>query len=412
MATTRTFSAMINEYLPNELFNEELLKRDWFYQNVAKDQKWLGGDVIVPFVGAYASTVEFGSLASDSDISEMTAVRGKISGYKELIGSLVFNATDLMQHGKVSEQNLLRILPDQVNAFMDYMKQVASQGLLTGPAFATLTEDGDTGGTGLMTVDKIDRFQIGQKFYLDDGNSSPQALYVTAVNVNTNVVTVSDSRGGSAYSISGYTEAQSAKCYHPGSQSAGFTSVTEILLPYGTGIGSQTVHGQTKTAYPILQSVAASGASITASNILEKIFDHYSLVRQKAKGNADKIVVSYKHLGSIMKLIEARNGMYSQPTPPRVSVYGWTEIDVVSVRGKLTIVGLQEANDSEILFLDMNAFTFRSNGGFRKFAQPDGQEYYVKRAVTGYSFILDIALFGDLECRAPGHCGILHTISY
>ena len=49
MATTRTFNAMLQEYLPNKMLMEELVKRDYLLNKVAKDEDWQGGDIIVPF---------------------------------------------------------------------------------------------------------------------------------------------------------------------------------------------------------------------------------------------------------------------------------------------------------------------------------------------------------------------------
>ncbi len=57
MATTRSFSAMLNEYLPNKLLKEELLKRDWLLTNIEKDDNWMGSKVIVPFKAAGSSLV-------------------------------------------------------------------------------------------------------------------------------------------------------------------------------------------------------------------------------------------------------------------------------------------------------------------------------------------------------------------
>lgn len=413
MATTVNsgFSAMLNEYLPTKLFWEELVKRDWFFANVDVDNSWKGGQIVVPFFGARASSVEWGQLPDESDISSSLPVRGTISAYKEAWGSLSFNGTDLMQHdGRISEDSFLRILPDEVDAFMGYFKQVVSQNILTGSHFATLTADGDTGGTGFMTVDKIDRFQIGQKFYLDDGNSSPVALYVIAVDINTNIVTVSDSRGGSAFSISGYTTAQSAKCYHPGAQASSFTNLKDVLLSAANGGGS-TVHGKTKATYPILQAYNHLGSSITKANILDTIFDAYTAIRTRAKGNANVVLLSYKHMGSIMKLLEIRNGMYSAPKMPNTSVYGWTELEIVSVKGALKVVAIQEMDDDTIFLLDMKSFTFRTNGGIRRMKHPDGLEYHTVRATTGYKFITDHCLFGELEVRAPGHNGVIYSVA-
>jgi hypothetical protein len=420
MATTRSFQAMLNDYLPNELLKEEIIKRDWLLTNVEKDDGWQGASstnneaaYIVPFVGAGASSVEFGSLAADNDISEDVFVRGRVNQQKEVWGSMVFNHRDLMEHGKgITEKTFLKILPDRVEAFMMHMKEKVSMNLLSGPSFAVLTADGDTGGTGLMTVDRIDRFQIGEKIILDDDNSSPVTLYVTAINVNTKVVTVSDSRGGAAFSISAYTTGQNAKVYYPGAQANSFQSLIDALLSAANG-GSANLHGVSKLAYPYLQAVNVNGSSITATNILEKLFDAYTEVRTRAKGNASKILMSYKHLGSIMKLIETQKGGFKvTPTSTKASIFGWTEITVTSVKGELTLVGVQEMPDAQIVFLDPKALVFASNGFFRKRQSPDGLEYYELRATSGYKYIIDVCLFGELVVKAPGHCGIIHSISY
>lgn len=42
MATTRSFSSMLNEYLPFELLAQELIKRDYVLSNIEKDNNWKG----------------------------------------------------------------------------------------------------------------------------------------------------------------------------------------------------------------------------------------------------------------------------------------------------------------------------------------------------------------------------------
>jgi hypothetical protein len=416
MATTRSFSAMLNDYLPNELLREEMVKRDWLLTNVEKDDSWLGASstsgeaaYIVPFEGAGASSIEFGQMAADTDISEDVFVRGRISSQKEVWGSMKFNHRDLMEHDKVSEKNFLKILPDRVESFMHKMKETVSINLLNGPSFALVT-DATNAATGIMIVDKIDRFSLGQKASLDDDNSSPLTVYVTAIDVNTSGVTLSATRGGAAVDASAYSVAQNAKFYHPGAQSASFQSLVDALLSATNG-GGATLHGVTKTTYPYLQAVNVSGSAISAANILDKIFDAYNQVRIKAKGNANTILVSFKHLGSIMKLIETQKGAYKvTPTSTKASQYGWTEIEITSVSGQLKIVGIQEMPDAQIVFLDPKALVFASNGFFRKRKSPDGLEYFELRATTGYSYVVDICCFGDLVVKAPGHCGIIHSI--
>ena len=51
MSTNRTFQDMLNEYIPNNLLKEELIKRDYILTRVEKDNKWKGGTIPVPFKG-------------------------------------------------------------------------------------------------------------------------------------------------------------------------------------------------------------------------------------------------------------------------------------------------------------------------------------------------------------------------
>jgi hypothetical protein len=263
MATTREFNDMLNEYLTNDLLMEELVKRDYFLQKIAKDEDWKGGDVIVPFRGAQASSVKFGSLTASNDIAQSKYVRGKIEDYREVWGSLIFNETDLQQHdGKITESTFLKILPDEIDTFMDYFKEVTSFQLAAGPHFATVTDATDA-ATGIMIVDRIDRFVLRMKVTLDDSNSDPADYYVIGVNVNTNAVTLSATRDGSAADVSAYSVAQAAKFYYDGvwdgTNSISFVSIKNALLSATNG-GGTTLHGQTKTAYPYLQAVNISGS--------------------------------------------------------------------------------------------------------------------------------------------------------
>lgn len=415
MSTTRTFQDMLNEYLPNKMLKEELLKRDYILSNIEKDDKWKGGKLIVPFKAAGASSVKMGGLTGASDISEDKYVRGSIDDYKEMWGSMIFNHRDLMDHsGKIVEDSFLKILPDTIEDFMEYIKMVASIQMGTGPHFAKVT-DATNAATGIMLVDHVDRFVLNQKVTLDDDNSAAASFYVIAIDVNTDAVTFSATRGGAAADLSAYSVAQNAKFYTDGAETTSFTSIRSVLLSAANG-GSATVHGQSKLAYPFLQAVNVNGASITASNILDKLFDAYTEVRKKAKGRADRFVMSYKHFGSVLKLIENKtNGAANWQITiedKKASLYGWDEVVINSVKGKLTIVGIQEWDDDVIAILDMKSMVFRSNGFFQKRKSPEGQEYFEVRNTTGYQYIVDISLFGELEINKPGHCGIIYGISY
>lgn len=420
MGTTRSFQNMINDYLPESLLKEELIKRDYLLSKIEKDDGWVAdgyssgaaGETayIVPFKAAGASSVAFGSLTADTDVAEDTFVRGRVTQQKEVWGTMIFNQRDLMEHGKVSEKNLLRLLPDSIEDFMQYMKQVVSMNLLSGEWITKLSSDG---ANGSIIVQHPDRFVLGQKISIDDDDSAPVTAYVTAIDINTSTLTIKDARSaGAAVNATAYTTAQNAKVYNDGQQSNGFSSLRAALLSSTNG-GSSTLYGVTKASYPYTQSINVSGADITAVNIMEKIFDAMTTVRRLGKGAPTDIIMSYKHLASCMKVIEASKGSFNvTPGSQKASQFGWMEIEVGSVKGGLKLVGVQEMNDDVIYILDWRALKFASNGMFRKNKSPDGNEFYVKRATTGYQYILDVCLFGELIVHRPSYCGVLYSISY
>ena len=416
-STSRTFQDMLNDYLPNSLLREEFVRRDYLLSNIEKDNEWTGGPLIVPFKGGGASSVKFGGLTADTDISEDIYVRGQIDSQKEVWGTMLFNHKDLMEHGDVSEKNFLKILPDTIEEFMDYLKNVVSTNLLNGSSFATLTANA-TASDGNITVDRPDRFVINQKVFVDDDNSSPITGFVKSIDMNTNVINLVTTRGGvTLVDFSGagddMTTAENAVVYNDGAQTDSFSSLRAALLSATNG-GSATLYGQTKVTFPYLQAINIDGSSITAANILDKIFDALTDIRQKGKGNPQSVVMSYKNFGSALKVIEASKGSFNViPESDKTSQFGWMEIEIGSVtKGRVKLIGVQEANDDVIFFIDWRALTFHSNGFFQKRKSPEGLEFFEVRNTTGYVYLIDILLFGDLVVKRPSYCGIIHTISY
>jgi hypothetical protein len=420
MATTASFQNMLNEYLPNKLLKEEMIKRDYILSNIEKDDTWKGGKIIVPFKAAGASSIKMGSLTAAGDISEDKYVRGSIDDYKECWGSMVFNQKDLMDHsGKIVEDSFLKILPDTIEDFMQVLKMTVSVQMGTGPSFALVT-DATNAATGVMEVNHVERFQIGQKVGLIDNDTALASYYVISIDVNAGAngygtVTLSATRGGAAANVSAYSVAQEAKFYTDGADTTAFNSIKDTLLSAANG-GSATVHGQSKVLYPFLQAVNVSGAAITATNIIKPLFDAYTEVRKKAKGKADRFLMSYKNFGTVLKEVESKsNGAANWQISAggkKASLFGWDEIVISSVKGDLTVVGIQEWDDDVIAILDMSSMVFRSNGFFQKRKAPDGKEYFEVRNTTGYQYILDICLFGELEINKPGQNGIIYGISY
>lgn len=410
MATVRNFQDMLNEYVPNSLLEEGMIKRDYFLQNVDKDNSWKQGDLIVPFRGSRASTLKMGSLSSAADINQSIYVRGKITTKPEMWGSLIFNERDLMEHDKISEQNLLKILPGEIDDFLDYVKMGFSLQVTNGAVFAKATANG-TVGAGIV-VDRPERFEVGQPVQLEDSNTAAAKFWVKSVDINTSTVVLSALLDLSTVAdLSAYLLADVPVFYFDGGQTSGnrFSSIKASLLSAANG-GTSTLYGQTKLAYPYLQAINVSGAAVSASNILDKIFDAVTVVRNRGKGMCDKVIMSYKHMGSVMKIIELSKGAFKSASSNKANIYGWTEIVVTGVKGELTLVALQEMDDDAIFLLDMKALKIYSNGFFKKRRSPDGKEFFEIRNTTGFQYIVDVCFFGDIVLERPSRCGILHSI--
>lgn len=425
MSTTSSFDNMLNEYVTLDLMKDELVKRDYVLQKLDRDDNWKFGTIPVPFEGQYASTVAFGSLAAEGNISKHKYVRGTISQHKEMWSSMRFEHKDLMTHdGKVNEKSFLKILPGQIESMVEYMKMAAGINILNGPHFAELTVNGTVGG--VLEVDRVDRFTIDQELFLDDGDSAPLQVFVLSIDVNGGTLkkgslVVSASRGGAPVDVSAYTVAQGAKCYHPGAQTDSFTSIESQLLSAANG-GSATLHGQTKASYPFLQAVNYDGSSISATNILSHLFAAYTQRAQLAKSGAlPEFLMSFKHFGAVLSLLEhgggtsgavGQKGLYNiVPNSRKISVYGWQEVMIGSVTGDLLkLVAVQEKSDSTILCLDWSTIKMYTNGFLQRRTAPDGKQYFEVRSQSGYAYILDHCIMGEVAVIAPAKNLIIHSI--
>lgn len=424
MGTTRTFQAMLNDFLPNELLREEMVKRDFLLNRVDKDDTWIGaqgtnsngGNLIVAFKGAGASSIAAGGLSASNDISEDLFVRGLISVQPEIWGSMIFNHRDLMEHETVSEKNFLKILPDSIDDFLDYMKNVTSMNLMNGN-WIVKTTAASTSAAGVLTIDRPDRLQIGQKLVVDltAGGTITGYIQNTAGGIDMNNLTIIlvTARGGSTtVDFSANNVSSGAKVYNDGFKTNAMSDLRGLLLSSANG-GTSTIYGVTKTNYPYTQAININGANCTSANLVEKLFDGYTITRRLGKGNPTDIVMSYNNLGVVLKIVEASKGAYNvDQGSKKTSQYGWTEIRIGSVTNQeLKFVGVQEMDDDIIMYLDWRGLKFYSNGFFRKRKSPDGIEYFEIRAQTGYQYIVDICLFGDIVLNRPSYQGIMYGVS-
>jgi hypothetical protein len=73
-------------------------------------------------------------------------------------------------------------------------------------------------------------------------------------------------------------------------------------------------------------------------------------------------------------------------------------------------VGIPEMQDDIIPIMDWSSLKFRSNGGVQKYTDLNGDVYTKVRGTTGFQYIVDICLFGELEFSKPSNNAIIHSI--
>lgn len=415
MATDRTFNAMLNENLHYDLLRNEFVERQWLMSKCVQNEKWKGGTIPIPFEGASASSVEFGSLPVSTDIADSLYVRGTLSTAKEMWGTLKFRHRDIIEHnGRVNEDSFLSLLPGEIERFMKRVKNKSSITALHGYADVA-TANGDASGN--ITVAHPERFSVNEKVYVDDDDSAAVVGYIRTINMNSGVLTLYDARsGGSVVNLSTYTTAQNAKIYFSGSQpttSAGWTSVRQQLLSAANG-GDSTIFGVTKTLYPYTQALNISGSTFTEDNILEGLFNKFVTFRNRCDGVGQSYLMSYQNWAAALKNVQSIHGPFSvDPASRKSSEYGWDEIAIGGPKGNIKLVAVQEMSDSEIYYIDPKSFTFHSNGGFQKLVTPDGNMYQLSRdATNGISYLVDLYLYGDLVCQNPLANGVIHSVNF
>lgn len=404
--TTADFNDLLKRYQPYTLLIDTLKKKNYFWNTVRKSQGWKGGILEVPFEGGEYSSLEMGQLTASSDVASAKYLMGTVSVPKELHGTMKFYEKDLDRHGDL-EKSYLEIVPAKVDQFIARMGERISIMLLADGAVAAATLDGTAGG--VLAVDRPEHFTLGEKVEIKDADTAAVQGYVTAIDMAAKTIKVETARSaGAAVNLSAFTVAAKAKVYIPGaSGNEGFTSLGSQLLSAANG-GSTNIHGLAKSASPILQAQQHSGASMTASNILDKLIDfHYDTV-QLGKGEPNEILVSFAHFKAIAKKLE--QGKASASLTEKSAGYGFRSVAIVGPQGELKITALRDMPTDRMYMLDWAGIDFHGDKFFERKRHLDGNEYFLERATSGYAYLVDTKFYGDLVVRAPAKQGIVHSI--
>jgi len=402
-ASTSAFNTMLNENVTNKLMELELKKRCFVYNEVDEDKNWLlNNNYVLPQIAGVASTVRFGGLTPAASIYGSKPQRGYEATPKEMWGSLKFLQKDLLIHGKVSEQNFLRILPDELERHMDYVAQALGQNICSGVAVDLVTVNGTVGGA--IGIANPERFQIQQYVEFQDNNTLVSVVgYVKNININTGILDIETLPGsGVAVDLSSITVAQVGKAYLRDQITDGFNSMVDMLLPAANG-GSANLHNLLKISNPQLQGVYADASTWTAADLMKNLFKLYAKARKVGGGKPKNILMSYNDYGACVNTIENQKGAFNVAVnSDKAKEYTWDEISIggyLSNGESVKLVAVQEMNDGNYVGFDPSSFRFASAGGLQKHKTPDGNYYFVDRDPTnGYSYICDTFLMGNLFC--------------
>jgi hypothetical protein len=414
------FNAMLNDHLHYDLMKEELKKKNYLWKALEHDDD-VAGDIIVPFESSRASSVKAGGGPVDvSAISKHQYVRGSVNfaNLPKVWGSLIFNYEDILSHdGRVKAKSFLgTFLPKQVEDFTTYFAETMNHMALNSAVKDEAAGTGTVGGS--IAVKRPERYEVGEAIVLDPAGANVSG-FVRTINMNTSsttgTITVFDAvTGGAAVDLSGVASGE--KIYKASFQTSAnqITSMRDALLSAANG-GDTNIYGVSKTASKYTQAINIDGSAMSASNILEKLFDGVTEFRRKSKEGMVELWMSYKHLGSIMKILEQDKGPYKAvPGSKKSAEYAFTEIGLFGPQtGEIKLVGIQEMDDDVIFGVNPKSMKFHSVKGVQKVKSPDGNYYHtVRDSSNGYDFVCDLYWRGELLISAPHKNCVFHGITY
>lgn len=417
------FSAMINEYLPYDLLKNELFGDDMILKKIEIKEGWLDGATLqVPFKEASASSVVYGELEDENDISQSILEKGQLSAHKTVTSSMKFAHRDLQDHkGGVSKKSFLKLLPNELDDHLKLLRGLIVNNFLNGVKLAVVkgTVDSVEAAAGILPVNNPQKLKLGMKldFYASEADATPTTVYVKTIDIPNKKVEFVTTRGGVTAvdftAVGQVAVTLTSFVTLPKAWGKGFVSIKEMLLPAAQG-GIAQIAGKTKANFSYLQAYAKSGATISATSILAPLFDMQTEICTFTPAEPKEIWMSYKNLGTALKEIEKSKGAYNiVPGSRNTSVYGYDTVEIGSVAGgTIKLVGIKIMDDDFIAFMDNGVIDFHTDSFIRRIKSPDGLEYHTTRTTNGYFHIIDHECHGDLILNKPNACGVLHSIQY
>jgi hypothetical protein len=76
----------------------------------------------------------------------------------------------------------------------------------------------------------------------------------------------------------------------------------------------------------------------------------------------------------------------------------------------MTLTGIRDMRDDVGYILNWDTLHFVGDKFFERKRHFNGDEFFLARATTGYTYIVDIKFYGDLVVFKPSENGIIHSI--
>lgn len=404
-------SELMREKALPKVIEDVFKEHNFVWNKLEKDRSWTNGvEYQIPWELAEADNHEFGGLVDEDDIGEGLYAKPKIYDQAELWSTLDFHEKDLDRHKGNMEDSFLDILPSKLKKMTRRTKAIISAALIRGGSIGVAETDGNASGE--LTVDRPQLLTIGMKVLIKD-SASQTTGYVRKIHIQSRKITIFDARkAGAAVDLSAFTVAQGAGLYVVGADTENFFTFQDYLLPASEG-GKDEVYESRfkKDDFPLLQPMVfdggASGMNITASNVLDKLYDLYFDAKEYGKIESGELLVPYHIFKACAKKLQSNKQYHNGEAMAGV---GFDTITIMGGRGAMKLTALDILRNDQMMMINWEDFFFAGDKFFDRKRQLDGREYYTIRKKTGYVHIVDSVFRGNLLCKKLSSSLIVHSV--
>lgn len=396
-------SEMLREFAHSGIVEDSFSKDFYAWNKLKKNRTWKeGAELQIPMELSENSDLEFGALVAEADIGEGSYKKIKITEQPQLFSSMVIEERDLKRYGDL-KQSFLKMMPQKMSKLTRRMKHAFSAMMLRGGVLAKISSIADA-ATGKVVIDKPQYFTLGQRVQVNG-----EIVYVTKISMNEKAITLSADRAGAVIDLTAIASPVSVNdgVNIVGADTENFTSFVDYLLPAAQG-GSDQLYGVLdKDTNPIATPQVFDGTGFTASTVVDKLIDIYYDVKELGKVDQAEIIVPYHIFKAFAKKIE--NSKQYSGSEKKAGV-GYSQLVVVGPAGEMILTALPDMRDDLIFIIDWESFEFAGHRFLDRIKSPDGLEYYTVRSKTGYRFICDHVLQGDLVAKKLSSSAVVHSI--